>query len=181
MKKLRLSYSLLSTWQKGRPDDCVKMYFHMEMPSNKAMNAGRDIHEDIRQHVATTGKFPDWLWSGVPQSPQPEKEIIVPYNEQFDLKVIIDCLDTQTGYEWKTGTSDALTWARTAQIPLYMLACELAGIPVEKFYLVRWNQYEKKKDWSMLWNTPDKIETARNFVDSIAPEIHEYFSSNGLI
>lgn len=153
----------------------------MPMPSNKAMDSGREIHESIRQHVATTGKLPSYLFSQELHKPEPEKEIIVPYNEQFDLKVIIDCLDTPTGYEWKTGVSDALTWARTAQIPLYMLACELAGIPVEKFYLVRWNQHNKTRDWAMVWNTPDKIETARNWIDSIAPEIFEYFNANGLI
>lgn len=153
----------------------------MEMPSNKQMIAGREIHQEIQDHIKSTGEIPKWLFNAPLVNPEPEKEIIIPYNEQFDLKVIIDCLDTPVGYEWKTGVSDAPTWARKAQIPMYMLACEIAGIPIEKFYLVRWNQYEKHKDWVMMWNNKESIDTARNFIDSIAPEIYEYFDANGLL
>ena len=181
MNKLRLSHSLIEAWERGNPDDVVTMYFHLEAKTNKAMEDGRRIHEEIAEHVDTYNTFPDWFFDKELRLPETEKEVIVEYNEMFNLKCIIDCLDIPLLYEFKTGGSESLEWARTNQLPLYFLACEIAKIPVESAYLIHHNQHIKKTDFTIVHNSASLREKARNVIDSTGPEIYEFFSREGLI
>lgn len=179
--KLRLSYSLLYEWSRGNIDGAIKTYFHMQREANKYMEDGRRIHKEIQDHIVKTNELPDWFFKYEFLEPENEKEVIVPYNDLFDIKILIDTYDCGTGFEYKTGVSDSLVWSRTAQIPMYFLVCELAKIPIDKFYLMRWNQYTKEKDFLIYWNSQKAQDYARNFIDSYGTEIHDHFTEQGLI
>jgi hypothetical protein len=181
MKKIRLSHTLMSLWERGDYSDAVSTYFHLDRPITQPMRDGRRIHEEIEDHINKTGQFPEWFFNYPLVDPEAEKVVTVSYNELFDVKGLFDCIDGKTMFEFKTGRSDSLTWARTYQIPLYFLIAELAGIDVDKCFLIRWNQYEKKRDFCIVHNSEAIREKARNFVDSVGPEIHRYFEQEGLI
>lgn len=183
--KLRLSYSLLSQWAKGDVDGAIQTYFHIDRKVNKYMADGRRIHKEIQNSIVANNNFPEWFYDirtfGEFKSPENEKEIIVSYNDLFDIKILIDTYDDGVGFEYKTGVYDSLTWSRAAQIPMYFLVCKIAGIPIDKFYLMRWNQYTKEKDFVIIWNSEKLHDYARNYIDSYSTEIYEHFLNEGLI
>ena len=180
-KKLRVSYSLLHLWAQGKTDDAVSTYFHMDRPTTQAMSFGRRFHEDVAKYIEKEGKLPEWLFTHEIKKPQPELVVTVPYNELFDIKAIFDCLDVPNLFEWKSGVTNSLVWANTHQLSLYFLVAEIAKIKVEKAYLVHWNQYTKKGDFTIVWNNKSHIEYAKNMIDSYAPEIYDFFKNEGLI
>lgn len=181
MNKLRLSYTLLSLWYRGDVDAAVQTYFHMERPITEQMEEGKEIHNQIAEHIEKKGQFPDWFFPVELENPEPEKEVVVSYNEYFDLKCYMDCLDNGILYEYKTGVTDSLEWARSDQLPLYFLIAELGGLTVVSGYLIHYNQYLKEVDFAIVHNTQSKRDRARELIDSAGPEIYEYFVTEGLI
>jgi hypothetical protein len=166
----------------GDYQGAVDLYFHADKPTSRQMQDGKDIHEQIANHIKETNNLPTFLnFNYTLMIPEPEKSVVVTYNELCDLKAVFDCLDEPTLFEWKTGVSDSLEWARTFQIPMYFLIAELAKIKIDKAYLVRYNQYTKESDYSIVHNTPKQIEEARNVIDSVVYPIHKYFSEVGYI
>ena len=181
MKKLRLSYSLLNRWGMGDIDGAVQTYFHMDTTPTPQMIEGRKLHEEIAKHIDDNKSFPSWFFDFELKKPETEKEVITSYNEMFDLKCIIDLLDLPLLFEFKTGVTDSLGWSRTDQIPLYFLICELAGIDVSSAFLIRHNQYAKNSDFCVVHNHIGLRDHARNVCDSIGPEIHTFFTEQGLL
>ena len=179
MNKLRLSYSLLHTWDKGDIQGAIDLYFHVDRPLTEPLKRGREVHEEIEKHIKEHGSFPKWFFEYDLDNPTPEQPVTVEYNELFDLKGVFDCLDGKTLFEFKTGNTDALAWARTWQLPIYFLIAELSEIEVDKAILIRNNG--KKSEFVIVHNTKGKREMARNIIDSIAPEIYAYFEQQGLV
>lgn len=181
MKKLRVSYTLLNLWRQGKVQEAISCYFHMPMVSTPAMKKGKKVHKIIEEMIQSDGVLPDFLPKFKLVKPQAEKEVVVSYNDQFDLKCIIDCLDEPNLYDWKVGVTSALEWSGTLQLPLYFFICQLAGIEVDKGYIVRYNPIERKTDWVLIHNTPKMREYGENLVASLAPEILAFFEQEGLI
>lgn len=181
MKKLRLSYSLLSYWDRGDVQGAVDCYFHVDKAGNAAMENGKKVHEELAEYISTYSSFPEWFFNYPLQLPECEKAVTVPFSEIVDLKGVFDCLDpvNKTLFEFKTGNSDSLEWARTWQIPLYFLIAEIAKIDIEKAILIR--NDGKKSDFVVVHNSQRLRSRARNIVESLSPEIWEYFNNEGLI
>lgn len=179
--KLRLSYSLMSAWLKGNPQEAVEIYFRVPRNLGEHVEDGKNIHEDIRAHVEKFNSFPEWLFKGSLTLPKCEMPITVEYNELFDLKGVFDCYDIPTLYEFKTGNQSALDWARTFQVPFYFLIAELSKTEVDRAYLIHYNQHFEEREYVMIWNTQKQRDKAREIIDSHAPEIYEYFTKEGLI
>ena len=182
-RKLRLSYTLLSLWDRGDIDGAIRTYFHMTRPITPQMEDGKRIHEEIAEHIQNFNTFPDWFFNHELKIPECEKIVQVEYNDLFDLKGLFDCYDTVTEvlYEFKTGVADSLEWTRTWQLPLYFLLAEIAKIPVKYALLIHYNQYKKTTDYTIMHNTKLQRDYARNIVDSIGPDIHNYFTDKGLL
>lgn len=181
MNRLRLSYSLLSTWERGEIERAVQMYFHMDTPSSPQMDDGKRIHDLIEKHILKHKKLPDWLPDIKLKDPKPEEVMVVEYNDLFDLKVRLDCLDGDTILEYKTGVSSSMDYANTGQIPFYFLVSELNKVPVNQAYIIHHNQYSKTNDFTKIYNSRRIVERAKNLVDSLGPEIYEHFNREGLI
>ena len=179
--KLRLSHSLMYAWERGEPDRVVQMYFRMKSPTTPQMQAGTDMHKEISQYIVKNKELPPWLAPFKLNNPEPDKQVIVSYNELFDLKGLFDCYDEGDIHEFKSGRTDSLEYLRQDQIPFYFLLAELSELPAKRAFLFHYNQYDKRSDWAMLWNSPDVVERARNRIDTIGPEIYEFFKSEGLV
>lgn len=182
MSRIRLSWSLISAWERGDVAGAVNLYFHIDHKHTPALDAGREHHKEIAEHIEKFNTLPDYM-NFKPNflTPKIEHAVVVAYNEICDLKGVFDCLEEPYLYEWKTGNSDSLEWARSGQVGLYFLICELAGIDVKTAYLVRFNQYTNKSDLTVIHNSKTLRDKARNLVDSTCFEIHQYFLQAGLI
>lgn len=156
-------------------------YFHMKHPISKAAQEGINIHQAIADFTLATGKLPPYLPAITLKNPLPEKKLVVEYNELFDLSAVIDCLDSPDLYEYKTGGRSSLEWAQTKQIPFYFLVCELAKLPIWKGDLIHYNQVSQKSDFVRIWNHAGLREEARNYIDTLGPEIYDFFLKEGLL
>jgi hypothetical protein len=179
--KLRLSYSLISAWERGNVQDAVEMYFHVGGKMTPQIQYGIDFHKDMADHITKYNSFPDWFFKGGLKLPQTEKELIVPYNDLFDIKAIFDCYDNPDLYEFKTGVQDSLEWSRTLQLPMYFLVAEIDKMEIDKAIVIRHNQYKKESDYAITYNTKKLRDKARNAIDSTGPEIYKYFDEQGLL
>lgn len=181
MKKLRLSYSLLEAWKRGETDQAISTYFRVSGEPTPQMIEGKEIHEQIAEHINKFNTLPDFLIEQELKIPSTEMEVTVPYNELFDLKAVYDCYDSPTLYEWKTGVQPSITWTRTHQLPFYFLVGELGKLKIDRAILVRYNQYDKSRDFAIVHNSKTLRDKARNYIDSYGPEIYEFFSREGLV
>ena len=180
--KFRLSHSLLSLWGQGLIEDAINTYFHLNSKDNPRMAQGRELHQKWADTIKknkvlnlgrSTFKF------NTPKVEFGENgELNKPYNELWDIGGRFDCVDGDTLYEFKSGVKNSLDYAGEYQIPFYFLLAELAEIPLTKAYLIHWNQYLDKTDFVIVWNDRKQIEKARNLVDSIGPQIFNYFKTN---
>jgi hypothetical protein len=99
---------------------------------------------------------------------------------------IIDCLDSPTVHEYKTGVSSANVYANSMQMPLYALGAMLLGYYVNKGIIYRLNQHRKRANGTYdveiatVWLTDKQIEKAQNWMLTIASEMHNYFLTNDL-
>ena len=183
IKKIRLSWTLLNLWDRGDIDRAVQAYFHIGGSITPQMKEGKELHEKIAKYIDAHKAFPEWFFNYDLKSPETEKEVIVSYNKYFNLKGFFDCYDsaTKTLFEFKTGKTDSLTWARSGQVPLYFLLGELAGLEIERAILIRYNQYIKETDFCIIHNSKKLRDGARNLIDSVGIEIHSFFLDNNLL
>jgi len=172
-------------WKNQRYDDCVKMYLHKEMERTPQMEDGIKWHQ-MWEKEASTGKLKIGAVTLKYKAPQPEHEIVVNFDEFFDLKCRMDCYDEPQKLfdEFKTGTKSAQEYSRSGQGDFYYLICKLAGIEIDQNRIVRYNQYEKKADMHVTWfdeeTARDSIEKATNLIQTLGGEIREYFLAHNI-
>ncbi len=178
--RLRLSYSLLNLWTTGRHEDAIKLYLHQPLPQTRAMKFGKKFHEKVAFAINTHKRMVVGNSKFEFKNPQTELKLIVPFNEKWDLSGTLDCLDEDTLYEFKSGETSSVDYANDYQVYFYFLLCELAKIPVEEAFLIHYNQFIKRADWVLVWNGEGQKEEARNYIESLAPEISDFFEKNNI-
>ncbi len=145
------------------------------------MKKGKKVHKVIEERIKSDGVLPEFLPKFKLNKPQPEKEVVVSYNEKFDIKCIYDLLDEPNLFDWKVGVTSALEWSATLQMPLYLFVAGLAGLKIDRAFIVRYNPIERLTDWVVIHNTPRIREYGENLVSSLAPEVLTFFEQQGLI
>lgn len=176
--KLRVSYSLLTLWNNGRWEDAVKMYLHQKTPKTQAMKDGLRLHIEWGKEIKKTNLLKLENSKFEFKKPALEKKVVVSYSDRYDISGTFDCLDGDLLWEFKSGVANSLQYVNNNQLPLYFLIAELAGIKIKKANLIHYNQHISKVDTAILWNSPRVIKEAKNFIDSLAPEIEAHFIKN---
>jgi hypothetical protein len=177
---MRLSYTFLSLWSKGRIDEALGAYFHSGLPPTQQQLDGLAHHKKWEEEIIQKKKLHIGKSIYTFSRPCCEYRITVPYSEDFTLTGILDCLDVEAVYEFKSGTKSSLEYAETHQLPFYFLLCELSGLEVDRGLLIHYNQYEDTSDLTIVRNTRRQIEKARNLIDTIGGEAREYFIQHKL-
>lgn len=177
MNKLRVSYSLLKMWQEDK-EQAVANYLHLPREKTPQMQHGIDRHKLWQDVIGTEGEITLGKTTYTFEDPFIEKEIIHDYNDLFLVKGYIDVLDGKTIYEFKTGVVSASQYSNSMQIPFYFMLCQMSGIEIDKAIIIR--EHEDVFDSAIVWNWQDIADEARNWVDSIAPEIYHYFTENNI-
>ncbi len=182
MKKLRASYSLLNAFEKNQIDLCVDMYLHKQTFRNQGMEDGVTIHKQFEAEINKNKKLKLGKYKFEFTNPKCELKKYVNYNDFIDLSVVFDVVDEPILYEWKTGASTgSMEYATKEQIPMYFLACELLGYDVKTAKVVHYNQETNDVDITIVHNTPFKRDLARNYIETLAPEIYQDFERRGIL
>lgn len=181
MKKLRLSYTLLNLWQMGKVDEAISYYFKLERVPTEAMEQGIVIDRLIKKTIENEKKLPDFMGGVKLLNPKPQLKIEIEYNEYFDLVGVIDCYDEGKVFEFKTGKMTSMDYLKSYQTKLYAYLLTKKNYEVKEIIVIRFNQKENISDWAKMFFNEEINEQARNFIDSIAPEIYQFFTQKGLI
>jgi len=181
MRKLRLSYTLMNLWQMGKVDEAISYYFKLERKTTEAMEQGIVVDRLIKQTIEKERRLPDFMGGVKLINPKPQLKIEISYNDYFDLVGVIDCYDEGRMFEFKTGKLTSMDYLKSYQTKLYSLLLTEKNYPLKEIFVIRFNQKENKSDWSKMFFREEINEQARNFIDSIAPEIYQFFKQKGLI
>lgn len=177
--RIRLSYTLCDLWSKGRIDDAVNVYLHLPSTTTPQIEQGRALHAKWANDIRTNNKLKIGRTEISFKNPICEYgengELNKQYNDLFDVGGRWDALDGDTFYEFKSGKTNSLSYSGGYQIPFYFLLASLSNIHIKKAFIFHYNQYSNESDYMMIWNDQDYIVKAKNFIDSVAPEIQEYF------
>lgn len=178
--RLRLSYSLLLLWSQSRFDEAVALYLHKPLPKSRQMAEGIEFHKRWAKEIEDTKQLKIGKSVLKFKNPKCEAKHVVKYNKWWDLSGTIDCLDVPILYEFKSGVASSLEYAGGFQTQLYFLICDLAKIKIDQARIVHYNQYTDKGDITVVWNNDEQIGKARNYIDSMAPEIYQFFKDQGI-
>lgn len=180
-KKLRASFSLLSLFEKGLYKEALDAYLHRGGITNDAILDGRKYHKKWEDEINKTNKVKIGKTEISFHKPLTEYKFYVPFNELADLSVVIDCLDAPIIYEWKTGGQSSTSYGSGYQVPFYFLACQLKGIEVNSAILVRYDQAKNEEDATIIHNGTKTIERARNYTESLVPELYKFLEGENAL
>lgn len=175
MSRLRLSHTFLLLWSQGRIQEAMDMYYHRKTVKSKAMEDGIKWHKTWQEQIENEGQLSMGRTTFTFKDPVCEKKLVAPLNDEVEISCVYDCLDYGCIYEWKSGVMSALEYVQGYQLGIYFLVAELLDIPVERGILAHFNQYENEADIVVVWNTERERDKARNFIESLTPEIVSYF------
>jgi len=179
-EKLALNFSTLNYWSKGRIDEALDCYFHRQTFKSDALLDGTAFHEMWEREIKRTNLLKIGNTVVKFNKPQCEKKIETSYNDRWDIHGTFDVWDPPILYEFKSGKTKGLDFAGTMQIPLYFLISELIGVPLEKAILLHYDQHRKKTEYIVIWNNDKKVMGARNWFETLAGEIEDYFEKHNI-
>ncbi len=185
--KLLINFSTLSLWSKSRIDEAINCYFHRNTYDTDQMADGRAYHKKWQEEIETKKELHIGKSLIKFNNPVCEVKITANFNKYVDLHGTIDCIDIPKDdgdcykiFEWKTGITGISDYGGTMQIPVYLLLCELVGLPVEEANLYHLNQYNNKGQFLKIWNNEEKILSARNWIDTLSNEVYDYFITHNI-
>ena len=177
--KLVINFSTLSAWSKGSPDLAVNCYFHTGQP-NEAMIEGTRYHSVWEAQIKLTKKLKVGRTTLRFKAPKCEYFIHTKFDDNFDCRGTIDCLDVNKIGEWKTGKTKISDWAGTQQIPFYFMLCGLMGLKIEYAELLHYDQHQDKTEYMRIWNDEDKVKAVRNWAETLAGEMLSYWTEHNI-
>jgi hypothetical protein len=180
--KIRASYSFLHEWRQGHINQALLQYFHVPTPTPYNYINGKKWDTYATDYIAKHSTLPPEWGGTVLDDPVPQLKTLVPYNELSTITGVYDVYEKKGVItELKSGHSyNARQYANTMQIPLYFLIAHLAKIPVEKLIVKRYNPKTDKCDSVIIYPSDRMLRKASNYLDSMIPEIYQYFETFNL-
>lgn len=178
MRKLRLSYTLISLWKRGKYEEVVDTYLHLDKLDNFAIKRGKEFDTMVGEYVDANKTLPPELGSLKLNNPITHHKVIVPFSESIDISAEADIWDDPTIYEIKCGVAwDSTMYANTDQITMYFFA-----IPNAKdAWIYRYNPQTKKFDTTFIRRSDRKIDTLKKEITDIAPQIYKFFKEQAIL
>lgn len=180
--KIRASYSFLHEWSSGNINQALLNYFHVPSPTPYNYINGKKWDTYATEYILKHKKLPTEWGGRTLIKPIPQLKTTVDYNDIATLTGVFDVYEPNgTITELKSGHSlAARQYARTLQIPLYLLLCHLAKIRVKNVKILRYNPKTNLCDSAIVYPSERILLRARNHLDSLLPEIHHYFETYNL-
>lgn len=157
------------------------MYLHKQVQRTEAQQRGIDFHKKLELEIKANKKVSIGKTRLEFENPECEKKVYVPYNEIVTLSAVFDCIDGNTLYDWKTGSTSSMESSTGLQIPFYFFVLEKIGHHVARAFIVHWDFDREVSELVHITNSKRKIEAGENLVQTLAPEIHAYFSKEGVL
>lgn len=191
MEKIKLSWSIISSWSAGRKDDAIKMLMGADIEQTLYMAEGKRIHELISDKKLRLLPFikDTSIYEGNGDNRSERLNYFrVPVFEWLDMSMIIDVLDPIEKFiiDWKTGTRKS-TQHNKMQLYVYsyLLTKLEEPINIEKAIMAKVSESDSGvitcDDFSIYKINESKLELAENYIETNASEIYNFLeeSKNG--
>lgn len=182
MKKLKVSWTILNTWDRGYKDDAIKMLAGISMEPTPAMERGKKIHKIIADHKLNL--LPEEISDqAIFEDIRPDDRSWVNYfrvslNEWLDLSLVIDVLDVKNRIivDWKASKRRSTQHKKT-QIYLYALAMLCEGHKIDYGIFATVDQAKSDdgvfcREYSKFKISKDKLLDAYDFAETLGSEIY---------
>lgn len=173
---IRVSYTLINLWVRGKHDEMVAYYMGAKTEPTAAMQRGKDYDSYITDFVQANSRLPDSL--GGIQLLSPINQVRMDFvDAENDIKFVFvpDLIDNKILYEFKTGITDLSQYLSAMQIPSYLYLLNRLGIEIDKAYLIN-----EKQGWYLIANTEEIRERGRAWLYDNTLAIRAYFKEMGL-
>lgn len=181
MNKIKVSWTILSTWQKGEHEKAIKMMSGEDAIATWQMEEGKRIHKIISDNKLKL--LPFMKPTGVFEEIDPENDKWVNYfrvnvNEWLDMSMIADFLDPVEHLliDWKTGVRSS-TEQNKLQLYIYAYLLSLKGIEINNAIFGKVIEGGDKtifcNDYTAFKITQEKLDLALNYIETVAGEIYQ--------
>lgn len=184
MKKLKVSWTILSTWGRGKRDEAIKMLAGIRMKPTPPMERGKKIHKIISEHKLNL--LPEELSDeAIFEDIRPDDHswvnyFRVPINDWLDLSLVIDVLDLKNKLivDWKASRRRS-TEQNKLQIYLYALAMAREGHDIDYGIFATVDQAKSDggvfcREYSKFKISEDKLLLAENYAETYGSEIYSF-------
>jgi hypothetical protein len=181
MDKIKLSWSILSSWSAGRQDDAIKMFMGGSIEETVYMTEGKRVHELIAKKklkllpfIKDTAIFEDI----VPDKHQWINYFRVPVFDWLDMSMVADVLDPVEGLliDWKTGSRKSNQYNKMQlYIYAYLLSKLEEPIIIKQAVLAKVGEDPSGaiicENFSMYKIDENKLMVAENYIETNASEM----------
>lgn len=181
--KIKLSYTILSTLERGYVDEAIALWQGKDLPSTPEMDLGKKWHEVWENHIKENWTFPNELGEG-----KIEKEAKVEQKIRRDFKLgeheltlsgILDLYrpSLKIGSDWKCGKTNVKTYVNSKQHEIYSLL-----VPeMEVFEYRAWNPYTKETEVAFIHITDSVRESGAEYLETWSSEFINQLQYVGII
>lgn len=181
MKTVKLSYSILSAWEKRRFEDAIAMYLGKDLPATPYMELGKLKHKQWADYTMKTGKVHNDFGFEKVTNPIVEQkyEKIIPFshNIQILIRGVIDLEDGDIITDYKCGSSTPSAYVDGWQLDLYKLLRPNAKIGQYLCY----NPYNKMVSKGIKFLSDKNAERAIENIITHGGELIDYLQINKLL
>lgn len=177
--KIRLSYSILSCWERGDYDGTI-MRLNGNWPEpNEAMKRGSQAHERWENEIKATGNMPKDFGGTKLAEHETEVKRAIWLNDWIQLVGVVDLLEPKIGRDWKFGATGATSYANGYQHKVYQILFPR----LEMFAYHSYNPYvptHEAVESAYVHLTKETLTDGIEYVLSNACEIRDYIEKNNI-
>lgn len=178
---IRVSYSILASWERGDVDRAIAPYLGVEVEPTEAMVAGKEWHKRWENEVRRTKHLPRLFGGRKLESAQLEFDTkrVRKLNDWCVLSGVLDVKDGTTAIDYKTGRSSATEYANSMQPKVYQVLYP----ELKRFEFYCMNQHLNKHDpdrltMSVIHLNSQTLREGLEWVMTLAAELREYLINN---
>jgi len=169
---MRVSFSILDPLSKGRIDDAVSRYLRIPIEPSQAMIEGKLLHEQWQAETNVTKCLPKIFGGEKLIKPETELKLTMKIDGWIEFVGVIDLIDQNTIYEYKTGRSGLNSYANSWQPKCYQALAEANGFKIDEAYLYYFNQHKQTTAKGKFYLTEKTKEDAVEWIRTWASELH---------
>lgn len=182
MNKIRVSYSILSAFDRGDIVGAVNMYYKVFRPTNIHMEQGIEFHQQWQVYTDKYKKLHPQLSSKNSPliDPRTELKLETDITPEIQFVGVVDCVDEPIIYEYKSGGKPSSEYANGNQIDCYAVLLSKFDIKINKGFYLHYDQIIKETDSAMVWITEDRMKKAEEWIIKNALEFKKHIEDNNL-
>ena len=168
---LRVSFSILDPLSRGNIDEALLRFWRVVREPTQAMIEGKMLHEQFQSEVKETNCLPKVFGGAKLIKPETELKIKTVIDDWIEFVGVIDLLDQNTIYEYKTGKSGLNAYGKSWQIRCYQKLAEDNGFSIKDAYIFYFNQHKQIANKGKVYLSEKTKEDATEWIRTWASEL----------